>query len=117
MGKLSAVAKAAKEIAKKAKNESFDYKRKLKKELSNTPLVASPSTKARKKIMDRVEEVEKNIALENPYLTYEDRVKLLGGKYKKGGKVKQMKKGGKVSSCSKRADGCAVKGKTKGRMV
>jgi len=33
--------------------------------------------------------------------------------------VKKMgyKKGGKVSACSKRADGCAVKGKTKGRMV
>ena len=28
-----------------------------------------------------------------------------------------MKKGGKVSSASKRADGCAVKGKTKGRMI
>jgi hypothetical protein len=28
-----------------------------------------------------------------------------------------MKKGGKVSSASKRADGCAVRGKTKGRMV
>lgn len=27
------------------------------------------------------------------------------------------KKGGKVSSASKRADGCAVKGKTRGRMV
>jgi hypothetical protein len=27
------------------------------------------------------------------------------------------KKGGKVSSASSRADGCAVKGKTKGRMV
>jgi len=26
-------------------------------------------------------------------------------------------KGGKVSSASKRADGCCVKGKTKGRMV
>ena len=29
----------------------------------------------------------------------------------------KMKKGGKVSSASKRADGCCVKGKTKGRMV
>jgi membrane protein involved in colicin uptake len=29
----------------------------------------------------------------------------------------EMKKGGKVSSASKRADGCAVKGKTKGRMI
>ena len=30
---------------------------------------------------------------------------------------KNMKTGGKVSSASKRADGCCVKGKTKGRMV
>ena len=30
---------------------------------------------------------------------------------------KGMNKGGKVSSCSKRADGCAKRGKTKGRMV
>ena len=52
-----------------------------------------------------------------------------GGKVKKGyhkmpdGRImkdsahKGMKKGGKVSSCSKRADGCAIKGKTKGRMI
>jgi hypothetical protein len=32
-------------------------------------------------------------------------------------KPTDMKKGGKVSSASKRADGCATKGKTKGRMV
>lgn len=31
--------------------------------------------------------------------------------------AKPMKKGGKVSSASKRADGCAIKGKTKGKMV
>jgi hypothetical protein len=36
---------------------------------------------------------------------------------KKGGKVKKMAKGGSVSSASKRADGCATKGKTKGRFV
>ena len=36
---------------------------------------------------------------------------------KKGGAVKKMAKGGSVSSASKRADGCAVKGKTKGRMI
>ena len=28
-----------------------------------------------------------------------------------------MKKGGKVSSASSRADGCAIKGKTRGKMV
>jgi hypothetical protein len=45
-----------------------------------------------------------------------------GAMMKKGGKVKSKssyKSGGsvKASSASKRADGCAVKGKTKGRMV
>ena len=34
-----------------------------------------------------------------------------------GGKVKGYKKGGTVSSASKRADGCATKGHTRGRMV
>jgi hypothetical protein len=38
---------------------------------------------------------------------------------KKGGVVKKMAKGGKVkvSSASKRADGCAVRGKTRGRNI
>ena len=31
--------------------------------------------------------------------------------------LKKFKSGGKISSASKRADGCAQKGKTKGRMV
>ena len=31
--------------------------------------------------------------------------------------TKNMKKGGMVSSASKRADGCAVKGKTKGKVL
>jgi len=35
--------------------------------------------------------------------------------FKKGGKVKKMAKGGPTAS--KRADGCATKGKTKGRFV
>jgi hypothetical protein len=40
-----------------------------------------------------------------------------GAMMRKGGKVKKMAKGGKVSSASKRGDGCATKGKTKGRFV
>ena len=40
-----------------------------------------------------------------------------GAMMRKGGKVKKMAKGGSVSSASKRADGCATKGKTKGRFV
>jgi hypothetical protein len=38
-----------------------------------------------------------------------------GPAMRKGGKVKKMAKGG--STASKRADGCATKGKTKGRFV
>jgi len=37
-------------------------------------------------------------------------------KMKKGGTVKKMSSGGKVSSASKRADGIAMRGKTKGKM-
>ena len=39
------------------------------------------------------------------------------GGMKKGGTVKKMAKGGSTSSASKRGDGCAIKGKTKGRFV
>lgn len=41
--------------------------------------------------------------------------KYLGTGKAKGGNVKKMAKGG--STASKRADGCAIKGKTKGRFV
>ena len=36
---------------------------------------------------------------------------------KKGGRVKKYAAGGSVSSASKRADGCAQRGKTRGKMV
>jgi hypothetical protein len=36
---------------------------------------------------------------------------------RRGGKVKKKASGGSVSSASKRADGCAVKGKTRGKFV
>jgi hypothetical protein len=41
----------------------------------------------------------------------------LGSPDKPKAKPKKMAKGGSVSSASKRADGCAVKGKTRGKMV
>ena len=57
----------------------------------------------------------------------EDRIKALEAEVAAGRKTQQqaqmeaqgagMKKGGKVSSASKRADGCAIKGRTKGRIV
>jgi len=36
---------------------------------------------------------------------------------KKGGKVKKYAAGGMIGSASKRADGIAMKGKTKGKMI
>jgi hypothetical protein len=57
----------------------------------------------------------------------DDKIKALEAEVAAGKKTQQqaameskstgMKKGGKVSSASKRADGCCVKGKTKGRML
>ena len=44
-------------------------------------------------------------------------MKAKGKKMMMGGKVKGYKMGGKVSSASKRADGIATKGHTRGRMV
>ncbi len=51
--------------------------------------------------------------------SYREGMKNTGSFNKKGGaiKAKKMASGGSVSSASKRADGIAIKGKTKGRMV
>lgn len=47
-----------------------------------------------------------------------DRLAEMAQGLKKGGRVKKMAKGGVVKvSASRRGDGCATKGKTKGRMV
>jgi hypothetical protein len=42
---------------------------------------------------------------------------MAAGAQPQGAAPMPMKKGGKVSSASKRADGCAVKGKTRGKFV
>jgi hypothetical protein len=54
----------------------------------------------------------------------DEKIRALEAEVAAGKKTKQqaqmeagMKSGGKVSLASKRADGCAIKGKTKGRMV
>ena len=86
MGKLKAAVKGAKNLAKKARDESFVYKRKLEKKLLNEELGRSPYKSIQAKEA-RIKEMEKDIALENPYMTYEDRVKYLGGKYAAGGVV------------------------------
>jgi hypothetical protein len=40
-----------------------------------------------------------------------------GRRLKSGGKVKKMASGGSVKSSYTRGDGCAIKGKTRGKMV
>jgi hypothetical protein len=61
-----------------------------------------------------VTESDKREALNNALLKAGSKIAGAPAKnMKKGGEVKQMKKGGKVY-CK---DGCAVRGKTKGRMV
>jgi len=55
------------------------------------------------------------IARMSPYTTDENQGGVHGG-YRRGGSVKKMASGGSVSSASKRADGIATKGKTRGRM-
>ncbi len=66
---------------------------------------------ARDRALREKYELEKNKIINKP----NKEVKKFDENYKKGGKVKKMAKGG--STASKRADGCATKGKTKGRMV
>ena len=126
---------------RKIAGEALKYLKKLKKEERSR---GRPSSKRTiKENPKRVSEMsadrlEQEMELLDPNITYEQRVKLLGGKYKKGGSVKKgyhkmpdgsmmknsahkmscggkvhkMKKGGKV-----RGDGICKTGKTKGRMI
>jgi hypothetical protein len=78
--------------------------------------------------MRGVKRIGQDLGIAKDENQYEDKARMesirqavkRGSEYKKGGKVKSTssyKSGGKVSSASKRGDGCAVKGKTKGRMI
>lgn len=107
---LSDVARAAmrgKEMAeemKKLPKDSAEYARMKKaQEMAGAAMKAAPSRGASG--MKKGGKVKKGYH------------KMPDGRIMKDSAHKGMKKGGKVSSCSKRADGCAVRGKTKGRMV
>jgi hypothetical protein len=62
---------------------------------------------------DELDRVNKSVDTRGDF-DYEPTARMMG--MKKGGAVK-MAKGGSVSSASSRADGCAQRGKTKGRML
>ena len=82
---------------KAAENEEFKDKR-----AKSSPLIAKAEIERMKEILDKPRGGGGG-----------------GGAMPKSNRdiTKNMKSGGKVSSASKRADGCAMRGKTKGRMV
>jgi hypothetical protein len=76
----------------------------FKKNEFNEPYIALPEKKL-KAYQDRQDLINKNV--NNPGYS---------AGMKKGGAVKKMASGGMASSASKRADGIATKGKTRGKM-
>ena len=114
----------------KQKAPSFDDMGPLRKDLDayEKEIMSRPPVKARKQYLENDManyNLKKMLAPKdkrtmipgtvNEADTSSNRLNLMP-EYKKGGAVK-YKKGGSVSTASKRADGCAVKGKTKGRII
>jgi hypothetical protein len=97
MGPVRAGVKAGKAVAEKLKKDMTGgaYTGSRLNMPSNTRLGKLSAADTR--LLNKTDAMKKN-----PYAT---------------GEESGYKKGGSVSSASKRADGCAVKGKTKGRMV
>lgn len=88
-------------------------------------LEKAKAEQARAEISKMAEEQRAKAEAERPR-TYTERLQDMGRLPKGGGGAmpksnrditKNYKSGGKVSSASKRADGCAMRGKTKGKMV
>ena len=63
---------------------------------------------------DELDRINKSVDTRGDY-DYEPTARLMG--MKKGGAVKKMASGGSVGSASSRGDGCAQRGKTRGRML
>ena len=56
------------------------------------------------------------LSVDDYYASGKAQIDKQDGNFKRGGKVKKMASGGMTSSASKRADGIATKGKTRGKM-
>ena len=87
--------------------------------------VKQDNEKAKAEASKMAEEHRAKVKAESPR-TYAERLQDMGRMTTGGGGAmpksnrditKNYKAGGKVSSASKRADGCVIKGKTKGKMV
>jgi len=116
-------------------NEKYDPKPKRGPSDFDKALEKEKAERARAELSKIAEEQKAKTKAESPR-TYTERLQDMGrlpkpsvGSGKSGGGGaggdfsgmkgldKPFKNGGKVSSASKRADGCAIKGKTKGRMI
>ena len=115
-------------------NEKYDPSQKRGPSEFDKALEKEKAERARAEISRIAEEQRAKVESERPR-TYAERLqdmgrlpKPSGGGSGRGGPSADMKQimnprnityksGGKISSASKRADGCAIRGKTKGRMV
>jgi len=138
---LNKVRQALRKPKKKSPSqESMNYRKKLSREENkrkNEDFLPGETRPKSKKKADNVKQMsdarlKREKQLNNPYLTYEDRAKLLGG-FKKGGMLKKpttpglkklpsevrnkmgyMKHGGSVKGKC-RMDGIAVRGRTRAK--
>jgi hypothetical protein len=90
-----------------------------KEELAKTDTLGSKAKAVGEDVVKGIAKVTPGYGLLRPFVNREfgAATKEHNEKVKKLKETVDMKKGGIVSSASKRADGCAVRGKTKGRMV
>jgi len=135
---------ADKELDKANKGYDQHYKDEKAENIATREMIAGPLRKAKDYVVDKLKGMDQR-SLEDvvkdklksmdqrtlkevttdkmDQRSIEDVVKGKPPKYKdevakrKGGKISSYKSGGMVSSASKRADGCAVKGKTRGKIV
>ena len=89
-----------------------------KENMEDREMIMSPLRKLGQRIKDNVMGTEEQNAAAEAREKMRARSNPTGNEAKyRDFMGKEYKKGGKVSSASKRADGCATKGKTKGRFV
>ena len=135
---------ADKELEKANKGYKQHYEDERKENEETREMIAGPLRKAKDYVVDKLKGMDqrsiqdvvkdklksmdqrtlKEVTTDKmDQRSIEDVVKGKPPKYKdevakrKGGKISSYKSGGMISSASKRADGCAVKGKTRGKIV
>jgi hypothetical protein len=112
---------ADKELDKANKGYDQHYKDEKAENIATREMIAGPLRKAKDYVVDKLKSMDQRTLKEvttdkMDQRSIEDVVKGKPPKYKDD--VTKKKAGGVIrSSASKRADGCAVKGKTRGRIV